>query len=306
MSLPRPVVRTAVRLAARWTTDPRHPFEVQRRRYARVAAGSPPPRGTAVERIEVAGVPVERVAAVGASEDHVILHLHGGGLCIGSAATHRGFAARLSAATQAVVVVPDYRLAPEHPCPAAADDAYAVWSAVAGEHAVATLSGDSAGGGLALLTAVRARDRGGVPPSALVLLSPFVDLAADHAADADLVARDIVLSPDWLTRCALSYASGRPLDDPDVSPIHHDLRGLAPTFVVLGSDEVLAPEGERLVAAARRAGVDVELLRGDGLWHIYPTQAGMLTAADDALAAVAAFLHTRCVAPSLRAVRSTW
>lgn len=266
-------------------------MQAQRRRYDRLAAGIAVPRGTRVESAEIAGVPVERVTAPDADADAVVVHLHGGGFCIGSPASHRSFAARLSAAVRATVVVPHYRRAPEHPCPAAADDAYAVWCAVVDEHPGAALSGDSAGGALALLTAVRARDAGGIGPARLVLISPFVDAAADHGADADLVARDIVLTPDWLTRCALSYASGRPLDDPLVSVIHQDLHGLPPTLVTVGTDEVLVPACDRLVAKLRASGGDVEVLRGEGLWHIYPTQAGLVTASDDAVAVIAAFVR---------------
>lgn len=277
-----PVVRTVVRLGSAWLAAPRLPIPVQRRRYE-LATRSPLPRGTTVEPLQVAGVPVERVTARGASGPPIV-HLHGGAFCIGSPRTHRRFAAELSAAAGAPVVLPHYRRAPEHPCPAALDDAYAVWSAL-GDAAV--LSGDSAGGGLALQVAVRARDAGGRRPARLVLLSPYVDAAEDFGADADLVARDVVLTPEWLVRCSLAYAAGRPLDDPLVSALQQDLSGLPPALVVLGGDELLAPQGERLAAKLPSA----ELLRGDGLWHSYLTQAGLLAEADDALRRVAAFLR---------------
>lgn len=290
MNVPEPLVRAAVRVIAPWSTDPRRSFAAQRRRLERLSVAFSVPRGTSIETITVAGVPCERVLGNGARDERVIVYLHGGGYCIGSARDHRGFAARLSQATGAAVVVPDYRLAPENPYPAAADDSLDVWLAVASQHPGAVLCGDSAGGGLALLTAIRARDGAAPRPSAVALVSPWLDAAADRTVDPDLLGRDVVISADWLARCALSYAAGRPLSLPGISPINHDMAGLPPVFVVVGTEEVLHADSQRLVKKIRAAGGEVTAVLGNGLWHIYPTQAGVFAAADEALASLATFI----------------
>ncbi|MHB8328697.1 MAG: alpha/beta hydrolase fold domain-containing protein, partial [Acidimicrobiales bacterium] len=155
------------------------PVDQQRLMWEGIGALYPVTEGVAVSTVDAGGVPGEWVVAPGADETRVVLHFHGGGYVIGSPTSHRELAARLSAATGAAVLVPDYRLAPEHPFPAAVDDALVVYRWLLGratDPGALALSGDSAGGGLVLSTMVGARDAGDPLPAAAVCWSPWVDL----------------------------------------------------------------------------------------------------------------------------------
>jgi epsilon-lactone hydrolase len=154
------------------------------------------------------------------------------------------------------------------------------------------LSGDSAGGGLALITAqARRGDADLARAVGCILVSPWLDLAADRRAVPELVRRDVVLTPDWLEACARAYASD--LTGASVSPLNADLSGLPPLLIQSGADDLLAPDAERLATGATAAGVDVTYTRWPGMWHDFPLQPGLVAAADDALAQAAWFV-THC------------
>lgn len=291
--LPARVLRPLVALASRRVANARVPVGTQRARMEAIAARAPLPSGVDVAETVAGSVPCLRVTAGAADPGRTVLYLHGGGYCIGSPTTARLLAAHLSAAAGTPVVVPDYRLAPEHPHPAALDDTETAWGALADESGAerVVVAGDSAGGGLAVALAQRLRDQGREMPAALALVSPWLDLAADRRADERLVRRDTVLSPAWLEACAAAYADGRPLTDPGVSPLRGSLAGLPPTLVVAGADDVLVGDADRFVRAARDAGGQVDYIRVPGLWHVYPTQVGLLAEADRAVEHLAAFLE---------------
>lgn len=205
--------------------------------------------------------------------DRVLLHLHGGAYFMGSSVTHRGLGAALSRAARAPVLLPDYRLAPEHPFPAALDDVRAVWAWLTEDlqlpaHRIA-LSGDSAGGGLAAALLVRLRDQGDALPACYVGISPWVDLAGRSASMREREDVDPWLSPDMVSPAARTYAASTPIDDPLISPLYADLRGLPPALVHAGSDEILLDDAVRFVAACRDAGVDASLGTFPGLWHVF-------------------------------------
>jgi epsilon-lactone hydrolase len=232
------------------------------------------------------------VAARDARPGVTVAHFHGGGYCVGSARIVRLWAARLSAHARCRVVLPDYRLAPEHPHPAALDDARQVLAALLGDAAPGSVvvSGDSAGGGLALALLQATRDAGQPLPAGAMLLSPWLDLTADRRAVPDLVRRDTVLSPDWLAACAAAYTGPASPADPAISPLLADLAGLPPLLVQSGSDDLLAPDAGRLTAAASAAGTDVTYTRWPGLGHDFVLQPGVLAAADSALTQAAWFV----------------
>jgi epsilon-lactone hydrolase len=222
-----------------------------------------------------------------------VLHFHGGGYCIGSAFMARSWAAHLAAATGARVVLPVYRLAPEHPHPAALDDARAVWaelSAQAGPGSI-VVSGDSAGGGLALALMLSLRDAGQDLPVGAILLSPWLDLGRDRRADPDLVRRDVLLTPGWLEACARAYAKPAAWPDPLVSPLNAAHAGLPRLLIQAGTDELLAPDAALLAASAAAAGVDVTYTSWPRSWHDFVLQPGLLAAADSALAQAAWFVR---------------
>jgi epsilon-lactone hydrolase len=292
--VPPTVMRLGARQLGRRVLDPCLPWEVQRRRLDQLTRGTPLPRGTTVAERVINGVRTEVVTAAGAGAGRTVVHFHGGGYCVGSARLARAWAARLSARTGCRVVLPEYRLAPAHPHPAALDDARAVLSALLDDGAATSVvvSGDSAGGGLALSVMLALRNDSEHLPAGGILVSPWLDLSRDRRASRDLVRRDVLLSPDWLEACAAAYA--RPADraDPAVSPLLAAHGGLPPLLVQAGSEELLAPDAERLAASASAAGVDVTYTRWPGMWHDFALQPGLLAAADSALAQAAWFVET--------------
>jgi epsilon-lactone hydrolase len=289
--VPPALMRRGAQQLGRLALNPDLPWEVQRRRLDRLMAGSPVPRGTTVAAMVLNGVRSEVVTNGRASTERTLIHFHGGGYCVGSPRMARTWAAHLSAQAACRVVLPEYRLAPEHAYPAALDDARAVIKAVsadAGPQPI-VVSGDSAGGGLALSLALGLRDAGEAPPAGCILLSPWLDLSRDRRAVPELVRRDVLLSPRFLEACARAYASN--WTDPLVSPLLADHGGLPPLLVQAASDDLLAPDAALLAASASAAGVNVTYTRWPGMFHDFALQPGLLATADSALAQAAWFVR---------------
>ena len=287
LRVPPAVMRAGARQLGRRCLDPALPWRVQRTRLDQLTRPFLLPRGTTVTGQHLGGVPVEVVSAGAPGPQPTVVHFHGGGYCIGSARTIRGWAAHLSAQAGCRVVLPEYRLAPEHPYPAGLQDARAVVAALEGP---VVLSGDSAGGGLALALALSMRDEGTALPAGCILLSPWLDLGRDRRADPGLARRDVLLTPDWLDACAHAYAAPEAWADPSVSPLLAEHSGLPPLLVQAGTSELLAPDAERLAASASAAGTDVTYTRWPRMWHDFVLQPGLLSAADSALAQAAWFV----------------
>jgi epsilon-lactone hydrolase len=295
--VPAPVLRLGLRQLGRRCLDPALPWPVQRARLDQLTKASLLPRGTTVTEQVIAGLRAEVVSAPNSSAPgsparRTVLHLHGGGYCVGSALTPRSWAAYLSAQAGCRVVVPEYRLAPEHPYPAALEDARAVLAELSGPDGPGSIvvSGDSAGGGLAMALLLALRDEGQDLPAGAILLSPWLDLGRDRRADPDLVRRDVLLTPDWLEACARAYAAPAVWANPLVSPLRAAHAGLPPLLIQAGTDELLAPDAGLLAASAAAAGVDVTYTRWPRRWHDFVLQPGLLAAADSALAQAAWFL----------------
>jgi epsilon-lactone hydrolase len=250
------------------------------------------PRGTTIEEQAVGGVRAEVVTARERGPRRTVIHFHGGGYCVGSARTPRSWAAYLAAGAGCRVVLPEYRLAPEHPHPAALEDARAILRALAGAAGPDSIvvSGDSAGAGLALALVLSMRDAGQDLPAGCILLSPWLDLGRDRRAIPDLVRREVLLSPRWLDACARAYADPSTWADPSVSPLCAAHGGLPPLLIQAGTDELLAPDAELLAASASAARVDVTYTRWPRMWHDFALQPGLLAAADSALAQAAWFV----------------
>jgi acetyl esterase/lipase len=291
--VPPALVRLGARRVSRRAFDPGLPWEVQRRRLDRLVRSWPLRRGTSVTTTVLDGVRAEVVTATGEPAVTVV-HFHGGGYCVGSPAEARDWAAYVSARADCRMILPDYRLAPEHPYPAALEDARAVLRAVLAETEPGTVvvSGDSAGGGLALIIAQG--DQGESRLAGCMLLSPWLDLTADWSADPDLARRDVILTPAWLEACAKAYAQEADRARPTISPLHGDLEGLPPLLIQCGTDDLVAPDAERLAVLARAAGVDVTATRWPRLWHNFPLQPDLLTAANAAVTQAADFIARVC------------
>jgi epsilon-lactone hydrolase len=292
--VPPALMRLGARQLGRRVLDPGLPWEVQRRRLDQVTRGAVVPRGTTVAEQVLNGVPAQVVTAGETRPGRTVVHFHGGGYCVGSARTTRAWAAHLSARAACRVVLPEYRLAPEHPHPAALDDARAVMKALLGDAAPASVvvSGDSAGGGLALSAVLAGRTGSESLPAGCILVSPWLDLSRDPGEQPELVRREVLLSPGWLEACAAAYAGRSDRADPAVSPLLGAHAGLPPLLIQAGSDELLAPDAERLAASASAAGVDVTYTRWPGMWHDFALQPGLLAAADSALSQAAWFVET--------------
>jgi epsilon-lactone hydrolase len=291
LRMPAAAMRVGVRQVGRRCMDPALPWPTQRARLDQLTRAVLLPRGTTVADQVLGGVRGQVVTSRGAGSGRTVLHFHGGGYCLGSAQTARSWAAHLSAEAGCRVVLPEYRLAPEHPHPAALEDARAVVGALYDEIKPGSLvvSGDSAGGGLALALLLSMRDAGLELPAGCILLSPWLDLSRDRRAIPDLVRRDLLLNPDWLEACARAYADPDAWTRPLVSPLRGAHGGLPPLLIQAGTDELLAPDAELLAASAAGAGVDVTYTRWPRMWHDFALQPGLLAAADSAVAQAAWF-----------------
>jgi acetyl esterase/lipase len=266
-----------------------------------MAGGAPLPEGTTIEVVDAGGVPAEWVSVAGAPGDAVLLYLHGGGYCIGSINTHRGMAARLAEACRARALNLDYRLAPEHPHPAAVDDAVAAyrWLLDRGvAPAQIVLGGDSAGGGLVMATLLALRDAGHPLPVAGFCLSPWVDLECSGETMTTKADVDPMVGKDGLTEMAAAYAGDHELRHPLVSPLHADLSGLPPLLIQVGTAETLLDDAVRLADRARNAGMDVRLEAWDDLVHVFQAFAPMVPEAVEAIDGIGRFVRERTGAPA--------
>jgi monoterpene epsilon-lactone hydrolase len=211
------------------------------------------------------------------------LFLHGGGFEFGSVRSDGELAARLGRASGMRVLFPEYRLAPEHPFPAAIDDVLAAWRWLRTDQDLSASSvavaGDSAGGGLAVALLVAVRDAGEELPAAAVLMSPTVDLTSSGASMTERADQDPISTPAMLEQFAADYLAGADPKNPLASPLFAPLAGLPPLFIQVGTADVLLSDSERLGAAAAKAGVDVTLEIGEGLPHVYPIMLGTPEAA---------------------------
>ena len=238
----------------------------------------------------VAGVPVVAFAtdgrALGATG--VIVHLHGGAFVLGSPTASAALAVGVTQRTGLPVVSVDYRLAPEHPCPAGLEDIVRVCRELSESRSVVAVFGESAGANLSLAAAVALRDGGEALPARLGLLSPWVDMTCSGDTYRSLAPADPVLGPLDPPSFATAYAGSDPAD-PRASPLFADLAGLPPSLIQAGSREILLSDACRLEDALRRAGVDVVLNVWDGLWHGWQLQY-RVSEANQALDDLATFL----------------
>lgn len=239
-------------------------------------------------------VAIESVCAL-PSPVRVILYLHGGAFFMGSPASFRNRAMRLSYRCDAEVFVPDYRLAPEHPYPAALDDALAAWEFVKRfrPNAPIFVAGDSAGGGLSLSLLLRLRDLGMAMPAGALLLSPWTDLTVSGASVDGNRTKDLWFTRRHLETWAGYYAAGADRRTPYISPVFAELSGLPRLLLFVGQDELLFDDALRVRDAATLAGTDARVHVGKGMQHDWPLTLPWLDESRLAWSAMRSFVEER-------------
>jgi acetyl esterase/lipase len=249
------------------------------------------PAQTKCTPVDVNGVPAEWIEAPG-SGPGAVLYLHGGAYALGSVNIHRELIARLAHLTKTRALAINYRLAPEHPFPAALDDVLAAyhWLLQRFPPARIILAGDSAGGGLALAALVSLGGHPETLPAGAVCLSPWADLALAGESLSVNAHADLILDPRDLDRYASFYAGSTPTTHPLISPLYADLSGLPPLLIQVGADEILLDDARRVAQNARAAGTPVTLEVYPAMFHVFQ-MFSFIPETKKALDSIAAFIH---------------
>lgn len=271
-------------------------LEKERREWEDEARGTPLIEGVSIKSMDAGGLHCEWVRAAGADRAKVLLFVHGGGFTAGSCVTHRDLASRLSAASGLSALVPDYRIAPEHPFPQGLEDVISAyrWLLASG---VGTkqlaVAGDSAGGNLALAALISLRDSGEPMPAAVALLSPWVDLTLTGESMISRESVDIGVTKVGLMRSRALYIGSQDEADRLVSPLFADLSGLPPMLIHVGDAEILLSDSERLAEKAHDAGVDAILKVWPNMRHVFQGDAATVPEAQQAIDEIGAFLAAK-------------
>jgi acetyl esterase/lipase len=271
-------------------------FEEMRADFEQVTSFFPVPADVRYERVDAGGVPGEWIMTPQATAERVVFYLHGGGYTIGSVNTHRELISRMSRAAGARALAIDYRLAPEHPFPAAVEDATTAyrWLLENGvEPTRIVIAGDSAGGGLTVAALVALRDAGDPLPAAGVCLSPWVDLEGIGESMTGRAEADPIVQRDHLLAGAKAYLGDANPRTPLAAPLYADLTGLPPLLIHVGTAETLLDDSTRLAERARSAGVDVVLEPWEDMIHVWHFFASMLPEGQQALDRIGEFIRER-------------
>jgi len=249
--------------------------------------------------VEIGGVAGVEVTIQGNEAENLILYFHGGVYVIGSAASSVPLVGDLVRRTGAKAITLEYRLAPEHPYPAAVEDARAAYEGLLAQGMApgqVVLAGESAGGGLAVATLLAIREAGVPLPSCAYLMSPYADLTLSGETLAEKREVDPLLTPDGLRARVPDYVAGADASDPYISPIFGDLRELPPLLIQVGSHEILLSDALRLAGRAAISDVPVTLDVTPGVPHVFQAYAGILDEAGAALDRASDFLKAQLAA----------
>jgi acetyl esterase/lipase len=274
--------------------DPAGDLREQRPLFEKMITAAPVPADVVTTPGQLGGVPVIRIDIPGTTTDGVILYFHGGFFAIGSAATSVGLASDLARKARMQVVTVDYRLAPEHPYPAAPQDAMTAYRGLLDsgqDFAQVALAGESAGANLAVVTLAAIQHAGLPQPASAVLMSPMADLAAAGQSITAKAAVDPVITADAVRVRGRDYLNGTDPHDPAVSPVYGSLAGLPPLLIQAGSHEVLLDDAIRLAARAAYDDVAVTLDVVPGVPHVFQAFAALLDEGEAALTRAGAFLR---------------
>lgn len=275
-----------------WLADPTYTFDDMRRIFDDWLAQFTIPEGTGLQEVTCNGVPCIWADAPGADRTKVVIHYHSGGYILGSAQGYRSFGGFLSAATGARVLLVDYRLAPENPCPTGVDDGIAAYLWVLKQGyapSQVALCGDSGGGGLVLAALQKLRDAGSPLPACAIAISPLADFAFSGPSYKENAERDPLVNADFMDVLGQTYCGEFAPTDPVVSPLYGDWQGLPPLLILAGEIEMMRDDGKQCAEAARKAGCDATYIEGEGMAHIWTLYADRLPEAREALSAIGDF-----------------
>lgn len=295
MSLARHILNPWLRLTEKPMLRRAHDPQALRRSFElRTRLFFHGPFGTRYTRERLGGVPVQWARARGVTRDAgpLILHFHGGGYVFGSSTTHRAMLARLSQLTGLPACLPDYRLAPEHPFPAALEDARAVWQEVAGRPGGVILGGDSAGGGLALALLAEILAGGGPRPLGLFALSPLTDMTYSGESVQANAGADVLLPADRVGEIAGMYLAGADAEDPRASPLFAGFTGAPPVWLTASDSEILLDDTRRMARHLEVEGVAVTTRIAHDLPHVWPFFHGLLPEARETLRQLAGWISS--------------
>lgn len=276
-------------------------IDVLREKIIKDTRSLKPPKDVQITPTKVVGIPGEWLTPTSLlSRNKIMIYLHGGGYVVGSPATHRSLVARLAKACSIRALSLDYRLAPEHPFPAALEDSLAVYHEII-DHGIPPeniiLAGDSAGAGLALTTLIALRDDQHPLPAMALCISPWTDLALtgesiETCADIDpyISFESLQLNAHYLGDSGTQHKFNNDPRSPLISPLYADFTGLPPLLIHVGTDEVLLSDSTRLAEQAKNAGVDVTLKIWDDMWHDFHMWAPYLPEANQAIKEMAGFV----------------
>jgi len=280
--------------------SPDTPFMDRRAQSEQFAAAFIKPPGIEIETGELNGVAVEWITPDRAHPSRIFFHLHGGGYVLGNPAASRNFTSEFARLTQCRVVSIDYRLAPEHPFPAAVDDAVSAYRALLSQGRDAgdiAIGGESAGGGLAVATLIAARDKQLPLPASLVAMSPWTDMRCESGSFHTKAKVDPLLTRRSLKEMADAYLGSTDPRDGLASPAMADLKGLPPMLIHVGTDEVLLDDSRHLLAAAKAANVEADLVIWPDMIHVWHMFHAMLPEGAQAIDALAAFVLAKWNSP---------
>ena len=268
----------------------------RRAQYDRAERVFPMPADVSVKPVQVPAINAEWIEPAAARDGAFVLYLHGGGYVIGSPKSHRHLAASIAVAGRASALLLDYRLAPEHPFPAALEDAVAAYRWLLDRGTAPrrmVIAGDSAGGGLTVATLLALRERGVPLPAAGVCISPWVDLSGSGASYATKAASDPIVTRDGILGMARAYLGGTDARAPLASPLFADLTGLPPLFIQVGTEEVLLDDAVALAERAKTAGVETTLEVWPDMIHVWPWFFPLLDEGRTAIDGIGAFVRAK-------------
>jgi len=268
----------------------------RRARLDRMSSMMPLSREAKFQGVNADGVPAEWISMGGVREDRIVLYFHGSGFIMGSVKTHRALTAHISRAAEARVLSVDYRLAPEHPFPAAVEDGTTAyrWLLTNGfSPEQIAVAGDSAGGALAVATMLMLKESAAELPVAGVCMSPVFDCALTGESLETKAFVDPMLKRDDLAFMFENYLGPTDPKTPAASPLYGDLTGLPPILIQAGSDEVLLDDSRRFAERAKEMGVTIELDIWEGMTHVWQMGAGFVPEAQKAVKEIGSFLKSK-------------